>query len=134
MHPQQAAVVERQTVHSALTWQRLDDGEVSFLPKACFRHELGAIYSTTPDAGLVVRFSDGAIYLLRAPDAIRKLARARHDAQIAQQVAGTARRSPAARRLALVGLILAAITAALWLWHADDDRATASPLTVSHEV
>lgn len=102
---------------SRASWERIDSAGVRFLPGACYRSARGAVCSTTPNCGLLVRFDDGGIiYHLSANEAIKGLARDRAALDLAKDIAGRARPARGLARAALVLLAVLAVVAFSWLW------------------
>lgn len=66
----------------ALTWQRITTPTTRLLPRGLVhRSAAGAIYTSTPSAGILAQFDDGEIYHLDAVPAIAELAQARRQKQ-----------------------------------------------------
>lgn len=101
---------------SRAIWEPIDGAGLRILPRACYRSARGAVCSTTPNCGLLVRFDDGGIYHLSADEAIRGLARDRAAVDIAKGVAGVARPARGFTRAALLLLAALWVVAFSWLW------------------
>lgn len=108
--------VEVPPLLSRAIWEPIQEPGVRFLPRACYRSARGAVCSTTPNCGLLVRFDDGGIYHLSADEAIKGLARDRAAFDLAKDVAGLARPSRGLARAALLLLAALWVVAFSWLW------------------